>query len=53
MRLTILSFIINISALAYVFFFAEIDASKGTLLLVSTLAFDEVTYFMLINISAF
>jgi hypothetical protein len=45
-RLTMLSFLINVSSLAYVLFFADKGkdaddlAAKGSLLLVSTLGFD-------------
>jgi hypothetical protein len=41
------------SALAYVFFYYKENAAKGTLLLVCTLSFDEIMYFLLINLGNF
>lgn len=57
-RLTLLSFIVNMTALAFVLFFAKDDhkgdfAARGTLLLVVTLGFDEIMYFLLINVGNF
>lgn len=52
MRLTFLSFIINVSALSIVLF-TNLDASQAALLLVCTLGFDEITYFLLTNQSNF
>lgn len=52
MRLTFLSFIINVSALSIVLF-TEINPSQASLLLVVSLGFDEITYFLLTNQSAF
>lgn len=49
MRLTALSFIINITALSYVFFTDLSQPSKGSLLLSIVLAYDEITYFLLSN----
>lgn len=53
MRLTFLSFIINVSALSIVLFTNIADPSKSSLLLVVTLAFDELAYFLLTNQSSF
>lgn len=54
MRLTFLSFIINVSALSVVFFTSLAhDPSKAALLLVVSLGFDEITYFLLTNQSNF
>ena len=53
MRLTFLSFIINVSALSIVLFTDIADPSKASLLLVVTLAFDELAYFLLTNQSSF
>jgi len=53
MRLTFLSFIINISALCIVLFTDIADPSQASLLLVVSLGFDEITYFLLTNQSAF
>lgn len=54
MRLTFLSFIINVSALSVVFFTGLAhDPSKAALLLVVSLGFDEITYFLLTNQSNF
>ena len=53
MRLTFLSFIINISALVLVLFTNMADPSKASLLLVVSLGFDEITYFLYTNQSAF
>ena len=53
MRLTFLSFIINVSALSIVLFTDIADPSKSSLLLVVTLAFDELAYFLLTNQSSF
>jgi ATP-binding cassette subfamily C (CFTR/MRP) protein 2 len=58
-RLTLLSFLINVTSLVYVLFFAvkaenTVDfAAKGSLLLVSTLGFDEIMYFLFINLGTF
>ena len=49
MRLTMLSFIINVSALIIVLFTNLADPSKASLLLVVSLGFDEVTYFLYTN----
>lgn len=53
MRLTILSFIINVSALVIVLFTDVADPSKASLLLVVSLGFDELTYFLFTNQSNF
>jgi hypothetical protein len=53
MRLTFLSFIINVSALSIVLFTNIADPSKATLLLVVSLGFDEISYFYLTNQSNF
>lgn len=53
MRLTILSFIINVSALVIVLFTDIADPSKASLLLVVSLGFDELTYFLFTNQSNF
>lgn len=53
MRLTFLSFIINVSALSVVFFTNMADPSQASLLLVVSLGFDEITYFLLTNQSNF
>jgi len=53
MRLTFLSFIINVSALSIVLFTDMADPSQAALLLVCTLGFDEITYFLLTNQSNF
>ena len=52
-RLTFLSFIINISALSFVLFMEIPDTSRACLLLVMSLTFDEVTYFYITNYSNF
>ena len=49
MRLTMLSFIINVSALTIVLFTNLADPSKASLLLVVSLGFDELTYFLYTN----
>lgn len=53
MRLTFLSFIINVSALSIVLFTNIADPSKASLLLCVSLGFDEITYFLLTNQSNF
>lgn len=53
MRLTFLAFIINVSALCIVFFTDIADPSKATLLMVVSLGFDEITYFLLTNQATF
>ena len=53
MRLTFLSFIINFSALFLVLFTDIADPSKASLLLVVSLGFDEIAYFLYTNQSAF
>lgn len=53
MRLTFLSFIINVTALFIVLFTNIADPSKSSLLLVLTLAFDELAYLLLTNQSSF
>jgi hypothetical protein len=48
-----------VTSLAYVLFFADTGsnapdvAAKGSLLLVSTLGFDEIMYFLFINLGTF
>lgn len=53
-RLTFLSFIINISALSFVLFGdTSGDTSRACLLLVMSMSFDEITYFYITNFSNF
>ena len=53
MRLTMLSFIINLCALSLVLFTNIADPAKASLLMVVTLGFDEICYFLYTNQSAF
>ena len=55
-RLMLCSFLINITTLVYVLFFLGStfeDASRGALLLVCSLGFDEIMYFLFSNLGAF
>ena len=55
-RLTVLSFLVNITSLVYILFFSKTGieyAAKGGLLLVSTLGLDEIMYFLFINLGTF
>jgi ATP-binding cassette, subfamily C (CFTR/MRP), member 1 len=55
-RLMLCSFIINLTTLVYVLFFLTPsfdNASKGALLLVCSLGFDEIMYFLFSNLGAF
>lgn len=55
-RLMLCSFIVNVASLVYALFFlgdSQKDASKGALLLVCSLGFDELMYFLLNNIGAY
>lgn len=52
-RLTGLSFIINVTALSVVLFTSVAEPADASLLLVVSLALDEIAYFYLTNLSAF
>lgn len=55
-RLMLCSFLINIVTLVYVLFFLEPsfeNASRGALLLVCSLGYDEIMYFLFSNLGAF
>jgi hypothetical protein len=59
LRLTVLSFLINFTSLTYILFFSQDGsntadfAAKGSLLLVVTLGFDEIMYFLFTNLGTF
>jgi ATP-binding cassette, subfamily C (CFTR/MRP), member 1 len=58
-RLTIVAFIINLISLGYILFFASkkanatVASAQAGLLLLCTLALDEVMYFLYVNLNAF
>lgn len=58
-RLTLLSFLINMTSLTYILFFTtkEVDATEAAaeagLLLLCSLGFDEIMYFLYVNLNTF